>query len=93
MSYSLASQTKLRQKLLYRACYRGTAEMDFLLGGFARARLGDLDAAGLADFGRLLDMPDPMLEGLVWGKTLLEEDSDLVGILRLVQVFHGIKAV
>ena len=79
-----------KQKLLYRASYRGTAEMDFLIGGFAKARLAELDEKLLADFECLLKMPDPELEGLVWGRVPLEESSGLTEILGLVQVFHGI---
>jgi antitoxin CptB len=35
--------------------------MDLLLGGFARAYVPQLDAAGLDDFEALLDMEDPEL--------------------------------
>ena len=68
--------------------------MDFLLGGFARAQLGELDDGLVADFGRLLDLPDPLLEALILGKEGLATDDDLgdgLGeILQLVQRFHGI---
>ncbi len=94
MGCHAVSETVLRQKLLYRASYRGTAEMDFLLGGFARQRLGELDAGGLAGFCALLDMPDPVLEALVWRKTRLDmtdrAQADLADILQQVQDFHGL---
>ena len=36
-----------RRRAAYRACHRGTKEMDLILGRFAVARLPDMPAAGL----------------------------------------------
>ncbi len=46
------------KKLRFRAWRRGFREIDLILGGFADARLRDLDESGLVDFERLLDAPD-----------------------------------
>ena len=40
-----------RKKLKFRAWRRGFREIDLILGGFAEARLVDLDEAGLDAFG------------------------------------------
>ena len=91
---SLVSPPLNLNKLLYRACHRGTAEMDFLIGGFARAKLKSLTEPERADFAALLDMPDPALEALVWGRTLLDpkdkEQALLGSILAQIQDFHGL---
>jgi antitoxin CptB len=51
----------LRRRLLFKASHRGTRENDFLLGGFAERNLTAMDAATLAAFDALLDLPDPDL--------------------------------
>src|SRR5262245_33586737 len=50
-----------RRRAAYRACHRGTKEMDVILGRFAVARLPAMTAAELDDFERLLALPDPLL--------------------------------
>lgn len=48
----------IRRKLRFRSLRRGTKESDMVIGGFAEAHLGDLDAGQLADFEALLDEND-----------------------------------
>ena len=79
--------------------------MDFLVGGFAQARLGFLSEAQLQAFEVLLKIPDPQLEGLILGKASLDggeslqeeggssqQDKGLAEILGLIQDFHEIRA-
>lgn len=47
-----------RKRLLFRAQHCGMRENDILLGGFAEARLLDLDDGQLAAFEHLLTLPD-----------------------------------
>lgn len=47
-----------RRKLTFRAWRRGFREMDLLMGSFADARIASLDEDGLAEFERLLAIPD-----------------------------------
>lgn len=47
-----------RKKLRFRAWRRGFREIDLILGGFADARLADLDNAGVDAFEQLLEAPD-----------------------------------
>ncbi|MEL6323304.1 MAG: succinate dehydrogenase assembly factor 2 [Pseudomonadota bacterium] len=47
-----------RRKLKFRAWRRGFREMDLLMGSFADAHIGDLDDNSLAEFERLLSLPD-----------------------------------
>lgn len=49
----------IRKKLGFRSWHRGTREMDLLLGRFADAHLGDMDADGLALYDRFLSNSDP----------------------------------
>ena len=43
-----------RRKIGFRAWHRGTREMDLIMGRFADAELGTLDAAGLDSFEALI---------------------------------------
>ncbi|MEM7661589.1 MAG: succinate dehydrogenase assembly factor 2 [Pseudomonadota bacterium] len=47
-----------RRKLRFRAWRRGFREMDLLMGSFADAHIEKLDENELAEFERLLSIPD-----------------------------------
>lgn len=51
-----------RRRALYRAEHRGTKEMDWLLGRFARAELGGMDDSELDAFEDFLALPDPDIQ-------------------------------
>ena len=76
-----------RRRLLYRAWHRGMRELDLLIGGFADARLAAMSDAGLGEFERLLDAPDPdMLIWLTTGVSPPPEDD--TPMLRALKAFH-----
>jgi antitoxin CptB len=67
MSGSNLSSTALdarRRRILFRAWRRGVREMDLVMGRFADAHLPTMSEAELAEFERLLELPDPRL--LAW---------------------------
>jgi antitoxin CptB len=78
-----------RRRALWRATHRGSKEMDFLLGRFAEQALDGMNSAEIAAFERLIDKPDPAIEGCVLeGYSLGERDLDeLIDRLRR---FHGL---
>lgn len=47
-----------RRKLVFRAWRRGFREMDLLMGSFADEHMAKLDDEGVAEFERLLSIPD-----------------------------------
>ena len=47
-----------RRKLVFRAWRRGFREMDLLMGSFADENMAKLDEDGVAEFERLLSIPD-----------------------------------
>jgi antitoxin CptB len=51
-----------RRRALYRAEHRGTKEMDWLLGRFARAELKGMDDSDLVAFEEFLALPEPDIE-------------------------------
>src|SRR5512140_273429 len=50
-----------RKRLLFRCWHRGTREMDLILGRFADAEIAKLGDDELAQFERLIEVPDPDL--------------------------------
>ena len=49
---------QLKKKIIYRSNYRGTKEMDKLLGAFTKKYINDLNNNDLIDLELLLDIDD-----------------------------------
>ena len=49
---------QLKKKIIYRSNYRGTKEMDKLLGTFTNKYINELSNEDLIDLERLLDLDD-----------------------------------
>src|SRR5271163_3771159 len=70
MSGSTLSSSALderRRRILFRAWRRGVREMDLVMGRFADAHLPAMSEADLAEFERLLDVPDPQVFAWIMG--------------------------
>ena len=52
---------ELKKKIIYRSNYRGTKEMDKLLGAFAKKYINDLSDDDLVKLEKLLDIDDSNL--------------------------------
>ena len=52
---------QLKKKIIYRSNYRGTKEMDKLLGAFTKKYIDDLNTEDLYDLEKLLDIDDSNL--------------------------------
>jgi len=50
-----------KKKLIYRAGYRGTKEMDILLSSFVNKYINDFDEALLAELEKFLDFEDEII--------------------------------
>jgi len=50
-----------KKKLIYRASYRGTKEMDILLSSFVNVYINKLDEASLLDLEKFLDFEDEII--------------------------------
>ena len=49
---------QLKKKIIYRSNYRGTKEMDKLLGAFTKKYIDELNTEDLYDLEKLLDIDD-----------------------------------
>ena len=54
----------LKNKIIYRASYRGTKEMDFLMTSFTNEYIDSLDDNDLVDLSNLLNLEDEKLYSL-----------------------------
>ena len=58
---------ELKNKIIYRATYRGTKEMDTLISSFTKKIINDLDGDELISLSNLLDIDDENLYKLNQG--------------------------
>lgn len=78
-----------RRRAVYRACHRGTKEMDFILGRYAEAHLGAMTPEELTVFERFLAMPDPVLTDW-FAQSAVPEDAAFAALIAGLRVFHGL---
>ena len=71
--------TDLKKKIIYRSNYRGTKEMDKLLGSFTKNYIDTLDEEGLKHLSNLLDCDDENLYKYNQGReTTIKIDTNYV---------------
>jgi antitoxin CptB len=78
-----------RRRALYRAEHRGTKEMDWLLGRYAKAKLADMDAAALAHFEQLIAVIDVDLQNWLM-KPGVTADPAFAAIIADIRAFHAL---
>ena len=73
---------ELKKKIIYRSNYRGTKEMDKLLGTFTKKNINNLDNEDLIDLEKLLNIDDTNLYNYYNGvKTDFEIENNKVNLL------------
>jgi antitoxin CptB len=85
MSKNLEQQ---RKRIMFRAHRRGTKESDMVIGGFAEAFVGDMNADQLDRFEALLERNDPDVLGWVIGINAPPAEFD-TDVLRMIQNFKN----
>lgn len=76
-----------RKRMVYRANYRGTKEMDWLLGKFIEARVHDFDGEELDLIDAFLLLPDPRLENWIMGRDT-EIEPEFEALVARIRRFH-----
>jgi antitoxin CptB len=72
-----------RKRLLFRSWHRGTREMDLILGRFADSEIANLSNDELAEFERLIEVPDPDLYAALTGDQPLGAEYDTALFARI----------
>ena len=76
--------TDLKKKIIYRSTYRGTKEMDSLLGSFTKKYINILNDEELVCLSKLLDIDDENLYKFIKGKntTVKIEDNNISNLFK-----------
>lgn len=80
-----------RRRAGYRACHRGTKEMDFILGRYAEAHLAGMTPDELTLFERFVLLPDPVLNDW-FALASAPDEADFLALVRALRAFHGLNA-
>ena len=75
-----------KKKLIYRAGYRGTKEMDILLSAFVNKYINDFDEKLLAELEKFLDFEDEIILNF-YNFHLVEKDIDKNKVSKIFQKF------
>jgi|TARA_B100001971_G_C18121072_1_gene499470 antitoxin CptB len=78
----------LKKKIIYRAEYRGTKEMDLVLGKFVKKYINTLSNNDLNDLYKLLDISDELLTKsiLYKDKTIRLPSNNVVNLLKAFSI-------
>ena len=79
-----------RRRAAYRACHRGTKEMDWILGRFAQGALPAMPVERLGLFERMLSLPDPDLQDMILHPEL-SPGGEYAELVAAVRAFHGLE--
>ena len=73
---------ELKKKIIYRSNYRGTKEMDKLLGKFVKKYINELPEEDLIDLDKLLNIDDTNLYNFYNGfQTEIEIEKNNISLL------------
>ena len=79
---------QIKKKIIYRSNYRGTKEMDKLLGAFTNKYLNELDFSDLNELLKLLEVDDNNLYNFYNGlKTDLEFENNKINKVVKIKIF------
>ena len=78
----------LKNKIIYRASYRGTKEMDILMTAFVKSLINDLDENFLKTLDSFVDMDDEALISIKKKESLIDyKDEKILLIIDKFQKF------
>ena len=78
----------LKNKIIYRASYRGTKEMDILMTAFVKSLINDLDENFLKTLDLFVDMDDETLISIKKKESLIDyKDEKILLIIDKFQKF------
>ena len=75
-----------KKKLIYRAGYRGTKEMDILLSSFVNKYINDFDESLLAELEKFLDFEDEIILNF-YNFNLVENEIDKNKVSKIFKKF------
>ena len=79
------NKEELKNKIIYRASYRGTKEMDILMTSFVKSVINDLNLTELKELDFLVNLDDENLINIK--KNILHNKISLTKIIKSFQEF------
>ena len=76
----------IKKKLIYRAGYRGTKEMDILLSSFVNKYINDFDEDLLAELEKFLDFEDEIILNF-YNFNIVEKEINKNKVSKIFQEF------
>ena len=76
---------ELKNKIIYRASYRGSKEMDILMTSFVKSLINDLNLSELKELDILVNLDDESLLNIK--NNILNEKTPLTNLIRNFQRF------
>ena len=81
-----SNKEKLKNKIIYRASYRGTKEMDILMIGFVNSLIHNLNLEDLRDLDDFINMDDELLLSIKNKELLIDFNDEFM--LNIVDKFQ-----
>ena len=79
------NKEELKNKIIYRASYRGTKEMDILMTGFVKSIINDLNLIELKELDYLVNLDDESLINIK--NNILIDKISLTNLIKSFQKF------
>ena len=81
----LENKEELKNKIIYRASYRGSKEMDILMIGFVKSLINDLNLTELEELDALVNLDDESLTNIK--NNILKDKISLTNLIKNFQKF------
>ena len=79
------NKVELKNKIFYRAMYRGSKEMDILMTNFVKSIINDLNLAELEELDFLVNLDDESLKNI--RNNILNDKISLTNLIKNFQEF------
>ncbi|MBC8302554.1 MAG: succinate dehydrogenase assembly factor 2 [Pelagibacterales bacterium] len=79
------NKEELKNKIIYRASYRGTKEMDILMTNFVKSLINDLNLTELKELDFLVNLDDENLINIK--NNILNDKMSLTNLIKSFQKF------
>ena len=80
------NKEEIKNKIIYRASYRGTKEMDILMTAFVRSIINNIDENYLETLNDFVNMDDETLKSIRKKESLINIDNSVM--LEIIDMFQ-----
>ena len=80
------NKEEIKNKIIYRASYRGTKEMDILMTAFVRSIINNIDENHLETLNDFVNMDDETLKSIRKKESLINIDNSVM--LEIIDKFQ-----